>query len=414
LYPIYQAGIRIFFFLAGLLAVFSFRARKFHKGRAAQRKSNNFTRPEGKKLIWFHASSLGEYEQGQPLIKKWKEERPDWLILLTFFSPSGFEQEKVKEFADHIDYIPADTVRLVKNFLDTYRPDISIFIKYDIWPVLLRELNNRNIPAYLVSAVFRESQLFFRWYGAWYFSALKYFNMIFTQEEASSGLLISRGLENVMPAGDTRIDRVIQIASSDNHIEGIREFSIGARILIAGSSWPAEERILARFRRHESPGNIKLILAPHDTGDDHISSIEALFGDSLVKYSELHDRLPSASNKEVLLIDKIGLLSRLYSYGDFVFIGGAFGRGLHNILEPAVFGLPVIFGPDYKNFVEAVELVKSGAAFPVENYDEFISVMRLLTGDKDAYLTAGKGCENFVKNRAGATTLIIRHLLENI
>ena len=412
MYSIYQAGIRIYFFLARLFSAFSPRVKEFLNSRSDQRKHRSFKRPGGKRLIWFHASSLGEYEQGQPLIRKWKELNPDWIVLLTFFSPSGFKNLKNSEFAHYVDYIPIDTGREVRRFLDYYQPDVAVFIKYDIWPVMLRELRRNSIPAFLVSAVFRNNQLFFRWYGKWYLSVLRDFTRIFTQDAGSVRMLNEKSINNAQMAGDTRIDRVIELAGNDVETEGIREFIKGSKVLIAGSSWPAEEKLINLFIRSHNNKMIKVILAPHDISEKRIESIKNLFGKHLITYAGFLKNRDAETGAEVLLLDSIGLLSRLYRYGDIAFIGGAFGKGLHNVLEPAVYGLPVIFGPSYKKFVEAVELVNSGAAFPVKDSKDFISTIGRLTEDNYTYLNASKGCKNYVNNNAGATGLIIRQLLE--
>ena len=414
MYSLYKIGIRLYYFLIRLISPFSSRAAEWHRGRKIQAKVAMDKPPPGKPVTWFHASSLGEFEQGLPLIEKWREKKPDHFILLTFYSPSGYRMRKNFEGVDRVMFLPRDTVAEVKSFLDHFNPGTAVFIKYDIWPVLIRETARRRISLYLVSAIFREEQLFFRWYGRWYLSLLKSFTGIFVQDENSSRLLKGKGLHNVILSGDTRIDRVLTLAADSSVPEGIDRFTDGQKVLVAGSSWPKEEHFLRRFLAENPDTKVKIIIAPHDISQSHLDAIGKMFGDALVCYSRILEKPESAQGKKVLLIDRIGLLSRLYRVGDIAFIGGAFGAGLHNILEPAVFELAIVFGPYYHKFVEAVELVKSEAGFSVSSYDEFERIITILIRDQNTLSNAGKGCRRYVENHKGATSLIISHLLEKV
>jgi len=391
---------------------FNQRAAAWFRGRKSQRKNQEGETPVDQPLIWFHASSLGEFEQGLPIIRKWRSEKPGYLILLTFFSPSGYIIEKDNKEVDRVMYLPLERRSDIKSFLDIYNPRIAIFIKYEIWPILLSELYQRAIPTFLVSAVFRKDQIFFQWYGSWYLSILNLFSGILVQDPSSLQLLKSKGVDNIKMVGDSRIDRVLEIAEQNVEVEGIKEFAGDSRIIIAGSSWPTEEQYLHKFLSESSLEGIKLIIAPHDVSDDHLKSINDLFGSNLINYGQLLDDSRLGKGKTVLLIDRVGILSKIYQYGYLAVIGGAFGAGLHNVLEPAVHGLPIVFGPRYRKFVEAIELIELNAAFSVKSYDEFHDKLLVLLNGENTLTNAGKGCREYVNKRRGASSLIISHLLE--
>lgn len=413
MYSLYRIGIRVYYFLIWLLVPFNKRAAEWVRGRSNQKKNILEKIPEGNPVIWFHASSLGEYEQTLPLIKKWKIEKPNHFIILTFYSPSGFNQLKDNKDIDRLMYLPRDITSEVCQFLDYIHPNRVIFVKNEIWPVLLKELVSRKIPVFLVSSVFRRKQLFFKWYGAWYLSVLKLFSYIYVQDSPSGKLLESYGILDVKVSGDTRIDRVLDLADGNSTIEGINHFTGESKIIVAGSSWQMEEKFLKRFFSENKLPGVKLILAPHDVSPKHLKAIKEQFGEALISYEQLLSEPASAGDKSVLLIDRIGLLSRLYRYGHIAVIGGAFGAGLHNVLEPAVFGLPIIFGPRFHKFIEAVELVSSKAGFSVKSYADFHHILALFIEDKNTLSNAGKGCSRYINSNKGATDLVISHLLEN-
>ncbi len=412
MYPLYKLGIRLYYFLLWLIAPFHPGAAEWLKSRKIQEKENVKKIQENRPVIWFHASSLGEFEQALPLINLWKDNRPDHFILLTFYSPSGYKIRQDFPGADCVMYLPRDIKSEVRPFLDHFHPDRVVLIKNEIWPVLLKELAHRRIPTYLVSAVFRPDQMFFKRYGRWYLSLLDLFTTIFVQDQASAQLLEKNGINNVIISGDTRIDRVVYLAGDNSSVEGIDQFIADNKIIIAGSSWQREEQFLHRFFFESNAPGVKLILAPHDVSARRLKSIEDQFGATLIRYGQLLKQPTIGLEKSVLLIDRIGLLSKLYRYGHIAVIGGAFGAGLHNVLEPAVFGLPLIFGPRYHKFVEAVELVKCRAGFSVKTYNEFQNILQILVNDHDNLSNAGKGCRLFAENNKGATDLIISHLLE--
>lgn len=413
MYKLYKLGIRFFYFLLWAISPFNSRASEWCRNRRIQKLELDKHNPGSRPVAWFHASSLGEFEQAVPLINSWKKSRPDHFILLTFYSSSGYKIRKNFQGADSVMYLPRDLVSEIRPFIDHFNPFVVILIKYEIWPVLLRELSYRKISTYLVSAVFKSDQLFFKWYGGFFLSLLNLFSEIFVQDKESEQLLKEKGIGNITIAGDTRIDQVIKLAEDDSHIEGIEKFVGDNKIIIAGSSWQKEEQFLHRFVTENNPPDVKIILAPHDISPGHLSSIEELFGNDLIKYDDLLNQSFTENDKKVLLINRIGLLSKLYRYGHIAFIGGAFGAGLHNVLEPAVYGLPVIFGPRYDFFIEAVELVNNKAGFSISSYSEFQAIIQKLINDDLALSNAGKGCRSFVNNNKGATDLIISRLLEN-
>ena len=409
---LYKIGIEFYYLIISLLVPFNQRASAWFKGRKNQKICRGQDIQIDQPVIWFHASSLGEFEQGKPVIRKWRLEKPGYFILLTFFSPSGYLIEKDNPEVDKVMYIPLERRRDIKFFLDSYHPRIAVFIKYEIWPIILDELYQRAIPSFLISSVFRKKQIFFKWYGSWYLSVLSKFSEIFVQDPSSYQLLISKGIRNVKIAGDSRIDRVLEIAEQNAEIEGIKEFAGDSRIIIAGSSWPTEEQYLNKFLRENSLERLKLIIAPHDVNNDHLKSINDLFGNNLINYSQLLDDFSLGEGKTVLLIDRVGILSKIYRYGHLAIVGGAFGAGLHNVLEPAVFGIPIVFGPRFTTFIEASELIEMQAAFSVKSYDEFRDKLLVLLNDENSLSSVSKGCREYVNKRKGASALIISHLLE--
>ncbi|MDR1698729.1 MAG: 3-deoxy-D-manno-octulosonic acid transferase [Prevotellaceae bacterium] len=358
--------------------------------------------PESR-YIWIHAASLGEFEQGRPLIEKLKAERPHCKILLTFFSPSGYEVRKNYEKADVICYLPMDTPRNAYRFVKYANLEMAIFIKYEFWGNYLKFAHRKKIPVYLISAIFRPRQLFFKWYGGFYRGLLKYFDHLFVQDENSVGLLHSIGVTNVTVAGDTRFDRVIEIASQVWELPITEAFAKGHLTMVAGSSWAKDEDI---FIRHfnKTPG-LKLIIAPHVVSQEHIFEICSKLKRRFVRLSEATEE--NAQNADCLIIDSIGYLSSVYRYGQIAYIGGGFGAGIHNTLEAAVFGMPVLFGTNYERFHEAVELVKAGAAFPIADYEEYCKQMKILMNNKDFLKKTGEIAYQYVHQNSGATEKIL-------
>ena len=379
--------------------------------RLGQWKTNGTLREKidrNAKYIWFHASSLGEFEQGRPLIEKIKAEHPEYKILLTFFSPSGYEVRKNYGGADVVCYLPFDTPYRVKKFLDLSKPVMAIFIKYEFWDNYLSELKRRNIPVYIVSAIFRKEQLFFKWYGGMYRKVLSYFTHIFVQDDASRELLSKYGVTNVSVFGDTRFDRVQDVYKNTKQVPMVDLFVNNNRsdnqlTMVAGSSWQQDEEVyLNYFNEHPE---LKLIIAPHEIHKDHLMHIESMLKRPSIRLSEATEK--DIKGKSCLIVDSFGLLSSIYRYGDLAYIGGGFGAGIHNVLEAAVYGMPVIFGPKYQKFKEARDLLQVGGAFSITDEKTFESKMEELSTYRDLLDAAGAAAGDFVKSNIGATNRII-------
>ena len=359
--------------------------------------------------IWFHAASLGEFEQGLPLMEQIKKSYPQYKILLTFFSPSGYEVRKNYEGADIITYLPIDTVGNARQFLRTVRPVMAFFIKYEFWYNYLHILQYRGIPAYSVSSIFRPDQVFFKWYGRGYGRVLKCFTRFFVQNEESKKLLESIGIHDTMVVGDTRFDRVLQIKEASKQLPIVERFVKGTpedqkKVFVAGSSWqPDEEIFLKYFNNHR---DWKLIVAPHVIGEDHLKFIFSLIKDKkVVRYTQATE--DNVADADVLIIDCFGLLSSVYHYGDVAYVGGGFGVGIHNVLEAAVWGMPVLFGPNNKHFAEAQGLLQSGGGIEIEDYETFSLIMSQLSDDSAYYGTCGQEAGAFVQSLAGATKKVL-------
>lgn len=361
----------------------------------------------GEKRIWIHASSLGEFEQGRPVIEKLKEQKPDYKIVLTFFSPSGYEIRKNYPGADYIFYLPMDTRTNSRKFLDIIQPRTAIFVKYEFWYHYLNGLRDRHIPLYLISANFRSNQHFFSWYGGWFKKLLHNFEHIFVQNEASYKLLNHIGIKDVTIAGDTRFDRVYSIASAAKELPEVKKFAGDSFCLVAGSTWEPDEEYLIKYM-NETRYPVKLIIAPHEIREQNIQEIIRKTDKKVIRYSQLNKDVDGSA--DVLIIDNIGMLSSLYRYGKVAYIGGGFGKGIHNILEAATFGLPVLFGPNYGKFQEAVNLIRAGGAFPVADYPALKTSLDSLITDKDKNNSCSRIARQFVEKNLGATGIILNTL----
>lgn len=407
----YSLLIHLYALMIELASLFHKKARLMRFG---QWKTNSILREKidrNAKYIWFHASSLGEFEQGRPMIEKIKAEYPQYKILLTFFSPSGYEVRKNYELADVICYLPFDTPFKVKKFLNLANPCMAIFIKYEFWGNYLSELKKREIPTYIISAIFRKEQLFFKWYGGTYRKMLHLFTHLFVQDEQSKNLLNNYGIDNVSITGDTRFDRVWDVYNKRKEILPVEIFAKQAgennqKILITGSSWPQDEEIFINYF-NEQP-DIRLIIAPHEIHREHLMHIQSQLKRSFSRLSE--DFNYESFDRDCLIVDSFGLLSSIYRYGDIAYIGGGFGTGIHNTLEAAVYGIPVIFGPKYHKFKEAKDLIEVGGGFPVNNADEFNSRLNDFLSYPHLLEEAGKASGEFVKNNTGATDKILKEL----
>ena len=348
--------------------------------------------------IWVHVASLGEFEQGRPIIEKIKAERPEYKILLTFFSPSGYEIRKNYPGADYIFYLPLDTPSNAREFLDIVKPQMAVFVKYEYWINLLAELKNRDIPTYIVSAIFRRDSIFFRSTGAMWREALKSFELLFVQDDNSKSLLAELGHENVVVAGDTRFDRVAQIAAAAKKIDLIEQFKGDSRLFVAGSSWGPDEELIVRLA-NENP-TIKFIVAPHEMEQARMAKIEQSAVGGAVRYTNIDGDI---SDKQILILDTMGMLSSVYGYADFSYIGGGFGVGIHNTLEAATFGLPIAFGPNYQKFKEARDMIALGGATSVSNYEELERWFVPLRDDSEHLAAVSQISKDYTARNQGAT-----------
>lgn len=359
------------------------------------------------KVIWMHVASLGEFEQGLPILETLKSNYPNYKIVLTFFSPSGYEVKKKSEVAHVIVYLPMDTHNNAKKFLDIVQPTISIFVKYEIWPNYLHHLKKRAIPTFLVSSIFQQRQVFFKWYGSFMRNALNAFTYFFVQNENSSQLLQSIGHSNVAISGDTRFDRVIKILDDTLSLDFMEAFKGDNVCLVAGSTWPEDEAVLLDFI-NESKDNVKYVIAPHNIKHKHIQNLKAGIKKKAVLFSEYKEQPIESS--EVLIVDTIGLLTKIYSYADIAYVGGGFATGLHNTLEPAVFGVPVLIGPHYTGFQEVEDLTRLKGILTVTNSTEFKAYVNLFVKDIEERKAIGKINSDYIDKNRGATTKIIAHL----
>jgi 3-deoxy-D-manno-octulosonic-acid transferase len=400
---IYEVLIHIYGWLIKVAAVFNAKARKLAVGQDKSLRELKLKVDPNAEYIWFHVASLGEFEQGRPVIESLKQQKPDTEILLTFFSPSGYEIRKDYPQADIVSYLPLDTHHNAKEWLQTIKISKAIFVKYEFWPNFLLALKEVNIPVYSISAKFRPSQLFFKWYGSWYLRLLQSFDHIFVQDKESMQLLLSKDTGNVSVAGDTRFDRVQQLAAQANELKIIEHFCTSPKVIVAGSTWPADEDLLIKYIKNRP--EIKLILAPHEIHQSHISSIESKLNCSYQKYSTANSS--ELNDARCLIIDTIGILSSIYRYGNVAYIGGGFGVGIHNTLEAAVYGVPVIFGPNYKKFREAISLIQARGGFSIDDYKSLEQVLDT-TFEPNEF---GYNARNYVAKNTGATELILNKLI---
>lgn len=356
------------------------------------------------KCIWFHAASVGEFEQARPIIERLKAEHPTWRVILTFFSPSGYELRKNYDKVTGVFYLPLPTRRTARRWLDKIMPDMAVFVKYEFWPAYLKELSKRQIPTYSISAIFRPKQLFFRPWGKAYLRLLNCFTAIFVQDEASADLLLKYGIDHVKVTGDTRFDRVCAVAEEKKELMPMRLFAEDAeRVLVAGSTWPPDERLLQRYM-DERP-DTKLILAPHEISEKHLEQTFQLFEGRFVRLSEANRNNVRAAR--ILLVDSIGQLSTAYRYGQVAYIGGGFGVGIHNTIEAAAYGIPVLFGPNYKHFREAKALIEADAAITVRNYKQLEAGLDRAI---DEHRQMGEKAMQYVNSERGATDRIYQEL----
>jgi len=396
---LYNIGVRLYFLVVYLASFFNPKAKLWIDGR----KNQSFISLKG--CIWFHFASLGEFEQGRSVLEQLKLKNPENKIVITFFSPSGYEIRKNTPLADAVYYLPLDTRANAIHFIDALQPKMAVFTKYEYWYHFFDETHKRNIPLYIISGIFRPGQVFFKWYGSLHREMLDFVSHFFVQDERSKTLLQQLGITNATISGDTRFDRVWANAQQPKEVAFIDEFKNGHKIFIAGSTWPQDEQLIVTLVTQHP--DWKFIIAPHEIGEEKIQKLIHLLPEgSYTRYSQLTTHLQPFTT---LIIDNIGMLSSLYQYGDIAYIGGGFGVGIHNTLEAAAFGLPVIFGPNYAKFKEALDLIELHAGFSMANEAELKVVTSGLVKN-DTYKVAGEKAKAYVEGHTGATAIIINHI----
>jgi len=409
----YSFLVSIAGFFLKILALFSQKIKLFVDGRKSVFETLSKNISNSDKTIWFHAASLGEFEQGLPVMEKIKANFPNHKLIVTFFSPSGYEVRKNNTIADVTIYLPIDTKENAKHFLDSINPEFVFFIKYEFWPNYLNELKNRKINTYLISGIFRENQAFFKWYGSFYRKALNSFDYFFVQNESSKKLVQQLGFQNVSVSGDTRFDRVVSILERDNHLDFIEKFKNNTLTIVIGSSWPKDEELLVNFI-NQSTENIKFIIAPHNIKSDQILELQKSITKKSILFSEKESK--NVGEYDIFIINTIGILTKIYSYADIAYVGGGYGNpGVHNLLEPATFGIPIVIGPNYSHFAEATALVNMEGCISVSNQNELNDAFSNLISNDDVRHEKGHICNTFVQMNKGATDKILSYILnENL
>lgn len=417
---IYTLGIRLYTLGVRVAALFgNAKAKLWVEGRKSQGSMGLSKGPTANEpalqqaqepnasWIWFHAASLGEFEQGRPVIEALKQNHPEFKILLSFFSPSGYEIRKNYPLADEVVYLPTDTPNHAEQWVKSRHFAAAFFIKYEFWFNYMRALKQAGIPLFYISLILRPDSFFFRWYGAWFRRQLNSVRHFFVQDETTARLLKKHGMDHITVCGDTRFDRVAAIAEQVKPFPEIERFIAGRKCIIAGSTWPPDERLLSEFLP-SMPEEYCLIMAPHDISASHLAQITTMFPEAQL-YTELRPlSLSKGRTSKILIINTIGILSQLYQYAQFVYIGGGFGVNIHNIQEPVTFGCPVVMGPKYKSFKEAVDLVAAQGAFSIGNAEELAAVFNRLMTDEDFRKKASATCTAYLKSQLGATKTILK------
>lgn len=405
---VYNLILHFVYFLLKIIALFNKKINLFIEGRKDSfSKLNTISKDD--KVVWFHAASLGEFEQGRPIIENFKLLYPNYKIVLTFFSPSGYEIKKEYKHADVVCYLPFDTKRNMQNFIETVHPELAVIIKYEFWPNLLSELQKLNIHTVLVSGIFREKQSFFKWYGGFMRKKLNAFNYFFVQNETSKKLLNSINLKNTTVCGDTRFDRVYDILKQNNTLNFISEFKNNNYTIVTGSSWAEDEECIVNYINNGSSKDEKFIIAPHNINSQDIIALKKSINKKTVLFSEKEEK--NLSEYQVFIIDTIGILTKIYSYADVAYIGGGLKTNLHNTLEPAVFGIPLVFGnKKYKKFQEAVDLLSLKGAIGIHNKNDFYTTFTTLKSNNTLRTKMGVINKEYIENNIGATKLIIDYI----
>lgn len=404
---LYNLGILIFTLLAAIASPFNRKARKWINGQKGWEDALAEKTCRDDKNIWVHCASLGEFEQGRPVIEAIRQSQPGYKIILTFFSSSGYEVRKNYQHAAYVCYLPADMPSNARRFVEMINPVYALFVKYEFWNNYISVLKSEGVPLYLISGIFRPRHYFFRWYGTYFRRMLEKFSHFFVQDERSAVLLKGIGITNVTLTGDTRFDRVRQIAETAGEISQIEDFKAGEKLFIAGSSWKEDEEIIAGYI-NSNPMQLKWVIAPHETDRSNITRLERLLKVKTVRFSEYTER---SSDARVLIIDNVGMLSSAYRYACVAAVGGGFGKGIHNVLEAACWGIPVLFGPNYKNFREAVDLTRLGGAVSFNDYEGFVNALGKWISDEDLYSKAAEAAGNYVRENTGATSKILTYIM---
>ena len=409
MYFIYNILILVVGFVLKLVALFNKKINLFVEGRKETfSKLSQSIQPEDA-VIWIHCASLGEFEQGRPIIEKLKAQYPTYKLVLTFFSPSGYEVRKNYEIADVVCYLPLDSKNNAKKFLEIVHPEWAIFVKYEFWPNILSELKTRNIETILVSGIFRKKQAFFKWYGGWMRKSLAAFSHFFVQDESSEQLLRQIGFKNITLSGDTRFDRVYEITQQNNELDFIAEFKNEQYTLVAGSTWKEDEKLLVDYINNHASEDEKFIIAPHNINSKDIEELKNSILKNTVLFSEKSGE--SLKNYQVFIIDTVGILTKVYSYATVAYVGGGYTKsGIHNVLEPATFGVPIVIGPNYYKFNEAIGLVKNKACFVVDNSQKLSVLLNKFLNQKQKREQVGSNAYNYVVSKTGATSKILNFI----
>ncbi len=408
---LYNFAIFIFGIVIQIMALFNHKIKLFVEGRRESFPKLMASIESKDKTIWIHCASLGEFEQGRPIIEALYKTTHKYKIILTFYSPSGFEVQKNYEFADVIAYLPIDSVSNAKKFIEICHPSMAIFVKYEFWPNMLKELKQNEIPTILISGIFRKDQLFFKSYGAWMKNALGTFTHFFVQNEASKRLLESIKLTNTTISGDTRFDRVASILNQDNELDFLNDFTREKIVMVSGSTWPIDEAYLIQYINQQQHENVRFIIAPHNINKKNIIKLQKAINIKTVLFSE---GKPDPEAK-VFIVDAVGLLTKIYSYADFAYVGGGFEKdGVHNVLEPAVFGIPLVIGPIYEKFEEAKDLVNLKGCLVVNTNIELKPLFESLIAQPNFRKSLGKITENYIQDNVGATKIILDYTHDKV
>jgi 3-deoxy-D-manno-octulosonic-acid transferase len=409
---VYNIFIQVYTAFIFIASIFSRKAKLWINGRKEIFEKIAYAMNEKQlmdpgKIAWFHCASLGEFEQGRPVIEEFRSRFPAYKIILTFFSPSGYEVRKNYIGADCIFYLPADTIDNAERFISLVDPEMVFFVKYEYWYNYMRILHRKKIPFYVISAIFRPQQHFFTWYGSWFRDQLRNVTWFFLQDHESAQLLLEKGIDTHSITGDTRFDRVYEISGHPQSFPLVEKFCDNSQVIIAGSTWPADEEVLFPVI-WKSGSTQKFIIAPHEIHHERISSLLSRLKIPALKYSEASNE--NINDFRILIIDSLGILSHLYQYPDIAYIGGGFGSGIHNILEAAAFGIPVIFGPNHEKFREAKDLISLGGAFTISDTNKFIKITNHLLSSPEAYSASAEACSKYVKENQGATKKIMEKI----